>query len=360
MQINPNNLIIIKYWNDFLVNQENIPVKLPFNYDKTYPIETLQKNIFLDYDDIFLNMSLNKPRYLRINNENNIIVFDAGSGSVGFYVFDTQKRFLKKFGRSGQGPGDFSGVVDFNIDSKGNVYILELNNVRISVFNKYFQFKRTIKLNKIYDESNISLYKDSLLIINNPSSEYYISVYDTLGNLLQNVGKITESKKENYPTNISYGVGNTFFDSINKRYIIFLKYLPIIKIYDLRGTLYKIYCLEYLSEYKKRVESSVNNNQRGGRSKYYYNIINKNGKYYILIRVYDKNKKIETITLYILNNDFQVTSKQYLLTRFPESIPKPTRGSAYLFDTGFDILNDGSILYMTDEIQSIIYYFLLK
>ena len=49
-------------------------------------------------------------------------------------VFDPQGRFLRKWGVTGSGDGEFSQPQDLAIDSDGDVYVSDQGNDRIQVF----------------------------------------------------------------------------------------------------------------------------------------------------------------------------------------------------------------------------------
>lgn len=51
-------------------------------------------------------------------------------------VFDTNGNFSTTFGTSGNGDGQFSKPEHVNIDSSGNVYVVDRGNQRMQVFSQ--------------------------------------------------------------------------------------------------------------------------------------------------------------------------------------------------------------------------------
>jgi DNA-binding beta-propeller fold protein YncE len=51
-------------------------------------------------------------------------------------VFDPNGNFTTTFGKSGNGDGQFSKPEHVNIDSSGNVYVVDRGNQRMQVFSQ--------------------------------------------------------------------------------------------------------------------------------------------------------------------------------------------------------------------------------
>ena len=97
------------------------------NVDSSYPTIKLNKEIFLDYDFIVRNEGLNMPFFIKTCVNGEIIVYDVGN--ICFYIFDSDRNFITNFGRRGQGPGDLMRVNGIDVDSEGNIYALDIDNV---------------------------------------------------------------------------------------------------------------------------------------------------------------------------------------------------------------------------------------
>ncbi len=74
---------------------------------------------------------LNKPLRLDVDDQGNVYVMDYGD--VNIKVYDGQGHFLRAFGRQGQGPGDFGGVVFFNLMTGGRICVLDMMQHRIII-----------------------------------------------------------------------------------------------------------------------------------------------------------------------------------------------------------------------------------
>ena len=65
---------------------------------------------------------LNRPQYLDVDAQGNIFVLDWGD--VDFKVFAPDGRLLRKFGKKGQGPGDFDTPAWFDLGADGRIFLL--------------------------------------------------------------------------------------------------------------------------------------------------------------------------------------------------------------------------------------------
>lgn len=65
---------------------------------------------------------LNRPQYLDVDAQGNLYVLDWGD--VDIKVFAPDGRLLRKFGKQGQGPGEFDVPVRFAVDADGGVVLL--------------------------------------------------------------------------------------------------------------------------------------------------------------------------------------------------------------------------------------------
>lgn len=70
--------------------------------------------------------------------DGSIFVVDRGTPgpSVGAVVrkFDANGKFVRNFGRSGQGPGEYTTPVDVDLHRDGRVLVLDPRNGRINVY----------------------------------------------------------------------------------------------------------------------------------------------------------------------------------------------------------------------------------
>ncbi len=78
------------------------------------------------------------------DSEGNLYVLDGGNQRV--QKFDNQGKYLKTFGRSGQGPGELQNPLSIDIGEDGHVYIADWDNCRLEVFSSQGKYVRSIKL----------------------------------------------------------------------------------------------------------------------------------------------------------------------------------------------------------------------
>lgn len=74
---------------------------------------------------------LNRPLYLDVDSDGNIYVMDWGD--VDIKVFTPEGKFARTIGRKGQGPGEFETPASFKISKDNNIFLLSGRQRRISV-----------------------------------------------------------------------------------------------------------------------------------------------------------------------------------------------------------------------------------
>lgn len=73
------------------------------------------------------------PCRIRLDENDNIYVLDIKDYSVK--IFNNHGKFIKKFGKEGQGPGELVNPFDFDVYPNGMVVILGVNDNKLVVFN---------------------------------------------------------------------------------------------------------------------------------------------------------------------------------------------------------------------------------
>ena len=77
--------------------------------------------------------------------EGNLFVFDGlGSRKVRVLVFDSTGGFLREFGRSGEGPGEFNYPVGFAVLRDGTTVVSDLGHRAYQLFDAYGQYLRMV------------------------------------------------------------------------------------------------------------------------------------------------------------------------------------------------------------------------
>ena len=78
--------------------------------------------------------------------EGNLCVFDElGSRTVRVLVFDSAGGFLREFGRSGQGPGEFDYPVGFAVLRDGTTVVRDLGHRAYQLFDASGQYLRMVR-----------------------------------------------------------------------------------------------------------------------------------------------------------------------------------------------------------------------
>jgi 6-bladed beta-propeller len=76
--------------------------------------------------------------------EGGIIVLDRGADQL--HLFDGQGRFVRSFGRSGKGPGEFGNIANVTVTADDSIFVFDRVSDRISVFHPDAGFVRDLNL----------------------------------------------------------------------------------------------------------------------------------------------------------------------------------------------------------------------
>eukprot|EP00058_Branchiostoma_floridae_P002411 XP_002587899.1 hypothetical protein BRAFLDRAFT_87287 [Branchiostoma floridae] len=84
-----------------------------------------------------------RPRYITVDGEGNILVFDWNNNSV--YVYDESGKFLFQFGGKGSGEGQLDDPRGICTDSSGHILVADSGNERVQIFTRHGEFDRTVR-----------------------------------------------------------------------------------------------------------------------------------------------------------------------------------------------------------------------
>ncbi|MCP2519687.1 NHL repeat-containing protein [Candidatus Aminicenantes bacterium AC-335-B20] len=124
---------------------------------------------------------------IKADRDGNIFVLDFKGHTIK--KFSKDGKFIKEAGGKGQGPGELDSPSHFAIDEKGNIWVAEIRNRRISIFDNSLNFIKSIKLMPWkYPRSMDFDINGNIVIYYFPPqlmSKYHIHVYDRTGKYIK-------------------------------------------------------------------------------------------------------------------------------------------------------------------------------
>jgi len=118
-------------------------------------ISSSVKTVALKTSDSLLIGSISK-----IMHQGNIIYLSDGNA---LYKFNNNGKFMGKIDKKGDGPDEYKGISDFQIDSNNDVWILSRKGKQLSLFGWDGSMKNSIKLNNLV--STICLLSDKTMYL---------------------------------------------------------------------------------------------------------------------------------------------------------------------------------------------------
>jgi len=102
------------------------------------PIKKIKFNTYKD-DSLKL---LEFTKVVELNN-GELLVLDRFATSI--FLINTTGKIKNRFGRKGQGPGEFRLIADFCVNDKGEIFVLDVNN-KVNKFSSKFKYLKTYNL----------------------------------------------------------------------------------------------------------------------------------------------------------------------------------------------------------------------
>jgi len=274
---------------------------------------TSEKFISVDY--IFNNEGLNKPIAIQVNPfTKEVVVLDRGN--VCIYVFSDKGKYKRKFGQPGQGPGDILTPHYMNIDKEGNIYIFEWGNRRLSIFSSEGKYINSFRIPNVDPETRFCISKDKEIVMNLPKRGYYFTVFSWEGEIIKDFGKITKyikNKPNKLYRNIEFAYGHPIVDNLGN-YYIFLKYLPMVKVFDQSGKLLKEQFLSKILDPKTNRKPPEKYGDDLTEIMSYQEVIFRNNKFYLSSLSHEDTKtKKYRIIVYVLNKNLNIVEKKIIL-----------------------------------------------
>jgi len=193
--------------------------------------ELVLKMAFPDPDSTIPDDYLVHPYDLVIFDEF-FVVCDAQDNCLK--VFSKSGEFIRKIGRSGQGPGEINTVFRITSDKKNKIiFCNDQGNGRISSFDVNGKFKSIIRtLLPPYDIEYIDGIMHTLEY--NRVKESLFSMYDSAGVLIKTYGEIFDDNipENRFSSSLYSGVN---LDSDKNHFYVLYSYIPFIGIYSHEG-----------------------------------------------------------------------------------------------------------------------------
>ncbi|MFC1555271.1 6-bladed beta-propeller [candidate division KSB1 bacterium] len=207
--------------------------------DNSYPSLEYSYRKLIEFDRELNNEALNTPLAARIHDEH-LYVLDLSNTCV--YKFDIKGNYISKFGREGHGPGELNTPTYMQIDKNENIYIYDVSNTNISIFDSNGEFLSSFQVNG-YLNSPFHISEKNEILINQPASRSFISVFSKDGTYIKDIGDIIDNsdyQENNYNT---LGQGWPFYS--DGKYIFFSNIVPMIFVFDEDGSIIEKKILDY-------------------------------------------------------------------------------------------------------------------
>ena len=124
-------------------NNQLKTIKIPLNYCDVLQTDSIFENIeaiCLETKDECL---ISDPQKVIVFDNKKIFVQDFDKNLL---IFDINGKFISKVGKKGRGPGEYIQLAGFDIDSVGNIYILDYHKILTYNSDGIFKFSKVLNL----------------------------------------------------------------------------------------------------------------------------------------------------------------------------------------------------------------------
>lgn len=161
----------------------------PLHPDKTVTFE--EEFTFKEKDETG-EIRLFKPGSFAVDNQDRVYIED--DSDMAIKVFDTQGKFLRSFGRQGNGPGEFAGIDEVVPLPDGRLLVTDFEVRRTSFFSPDCQFLTSFQWKKDYGRvhlvTNFTYIVDEN-VFSKDKNELWIKMIEFNGEEKLSLGKFT-------------------------------------------------------------------------------------------------------------------------------------------------------------------------
>jgi 6-bladed beta-propeller len=187
---------------------------------------------------VFNDFTFDYPECVRKDRRGNYLVLDTGNHRLG--IFNQSMKFIRQIGQIGQGPEDLYTPTDYVIDSREQIYVLDVGNSRVQIFDTAGGHVGMIPV----DSKSLTLAVNSRgeILLNQPKKGSLISIYSQNGRLIRQFGGLMtlshaypgKSDDESYDIQLSRV--HIVTDADDNVYACYT-FAPIVQKYDYDGNL---------------------------------------------------------------------------------------------------------------------------
>ncbi len=124
------------------------------------------------------------PQVCRTDSEGNLYIVEIANRQI--IKLDSSGSFLKAWGRRGTGPGEFGGLARLFVDQNNGIWLSDVGNARVMLFDADGNYKQMIKLNE--RPFNLVMLKDSTFFIAILKSSQFLVRYNYQGHKIDEFG----------------------------------------------------------------------------------------------------------------------------------------------------------------------------